>query len=715
MPKRVLIVFEISLLILSCNFLFAHSNESYDGKNQSAIAITKNKYQPITRHNASIVAPMNVISESKDSNLHSNVEWPHPHVTTAQSDINLQDEANTGVLVGPDKKVDEIMVYTPLSSTRNSFPKEPFLTTSLDIRNIHDNMQSSISTDESNAYKQMVSKNERTTDGMDPADRVSTKKIYKYIRKGAKNQTYGNLPIPASVMSDQEMQSNPTNYFHLFMNLYDHHSWDISVFKNELSYDCAVDMDIYLAQLVASQLWAMQVCDSSGRYGGLSFFGNDYWLGSKSSCEEVNHQYSNENQSTFVEMRFYVATIKVKIADIMPEVKPLQLGECLPKTCSIRDIYKILQEDPTSKKILESNNCQTMNSTNHSPSCSLLDITNLREVPGSYSLFDDSRFYLLSSTLIVLVTTVIFATYYESSIGGTKKRPKSNDRGSHPKIPESELKFTATEKLVESDKAHELIHISRNNNFDVCVNKEGIDASILRSTPPNKHIVGIISDILLCFAAGSNSKTILSVAKASKDSLTCIHGMRLYSLLWTIMVHTYLQLFAVGENRVARKITERSFSYQIVGNATFSVDTFFFISGVLVVVLYFRSAKNEPSKEKQNSTLCNPSACSKILFSILYRFIRLTPAYLFVIIFNELALKWTYGRSVFTPGIIDHITCNKYWWRNILYINNWYSFSEMCMIWSWYLANDMQFYVVAIIVLTISSRYMKTSAFLLGY
>lgn len=252
MPKLVLIVFEISLLILSCNFLNAHSNASYDGKNQSAIAITKNKYQPITRHNASIVAPMHVISESKDSNLHSNAAWPHPLVTTAPSDINLQDEANTGVLVGPDKKADEIIVYTPLSSTRNSFPKEPFLTTSLDIRNIHDNMQPSISTAESNAYEQMVSKKERTTDGMDQTDPVPTKKIYKYIRKGAKNQTYGNLPIAASVTSD------PTNYFHLFMNLYDHHSWDISVIKNELSYDCAVDMGIYLSQLVASQLWAMQ-------------------------------------------------------------------------------------------------------------------------------------------------------------------------------------------------------------------------------------------------------------------------------------------------------------------------------------------------------------------------------------------------------------------------------------------------------------------------
>lgn len=65
----------------------------------------------------------------------------------------------------------------------------------------------------------------------------------------------------------------------------------------------------------------------------------------------------------------------------------------------------------------------------------------------------------------------------------------------------------------------------------------------------------------------------------------------------------------------------------------------------------------------------------------------------------------TYDRSVFTPGLTDHINCNQYWWRNILYINNWYPFSQMCMIWSWYLANDMQLYVIAIVLLILSTRF----------
>lgn len=91
-----------------------------------------------------------------------------------------------------------------------------------------------------------------------------------------------------------------------------------------------------------------------------------------------------------------------------------------------------------------------------------------------------------------------------------------------------------------------------------------------------------------------------------------------------------------------------------------------------------------------------------ILFS--YRVVRLTPAYGFVIGLNEIALRYTHDRSVFEPAIFDHITCDLFWWRNLLYINNLYPQREMCMVWSWYMANDTQFYVVGIILLLISVK-----------
>lgn len=92
------------------------------------------------------------------------------------------------------------------------------------------------------------------------------------------------------------------------------------------------------------------------------------------------------------------------------------------------------------------------------------------------------------------------------------------------------------------------------------------------------------------------------------------------------------------------------------------------------------------------------------LLMLLYRFIRLTPAYAFVLGLDEIAIRYTQNNSVYEPLIFDHITCDLFWWRNLLYINNLFPQREMCMVWSWYMANDTQFYAVGIILLLISLK-----------
>nr|CAD7580803.1 unnamed protein product [Timema californicum] len=68
-------------------------------------------------------------------------------------------------------------------------------------------------------------------------------------------------------------------------------------------------------------------------------------------------------------------------------------------------------------------------------------------------------------------------------------------------------------------------------------------------------------------------------------------------------------------------------------------------------------------------------------------------------------MRWTHNTSVFEPNVLDHINCENYWWRNALYLNNLFPRSEMCMLWSWYMANDTQFYVLGIFLLMLSVRF----------
>lgn len=216
----------------------------------------------------------------------------------------------------------------------------------------------------------------------------------------------------------------------------------------------------------------------------------------------------------------------------------------------------------------------------------------------------------------------------------------------------------------------------------------------------------IIIRILLCFSALTNGKRILDVETVSEASIKCIHGLRFFSIAWIILVHTYLEIFSIGDNKKMRVVTERTFLYQTISNATFSVDTFFFISGLLVTITYFRSVSKKSLTREEEKKTCDVIGQNSLrfFFLLLYRFIRLTPAYLFVLGVNEVILRYLHSYSVFSPAIIDHISCSKFWWRNALYINNFFPQTEFCMLWSWYIANDSQFYVIAIILLLIAVR-----------
>lgn len=53
--------------------------------------------------------------------------------------------------------------------------------------------------------------------------------------------------------------------------------------------------------------------------------------------------------------------------------------------------------------------------------------------------------------------------------------------------------------------------------------------------------------------------------------------------------------------------------------------------------------------------------------------------------------------------------CKKYWWRNLIFIQNFYPNSEMCMSWSWFVAVDLQLFIISSVVLVISLRHLKLS------
>lgn len=185
-------------------------------------------------------------------------------------------------------------------------------------------------------------------------------------------------------------------------------------------------------------------------------------------------------------------------------------------------------------------------------------------------------------------------------------------------------------------------------------------------------------------------------------------------MAWIILGHTCIISFKYSDNMELRKYVEEQFFFQTITNGAFSVDTFFFISGFLVSFIYFRT--NAKGKLEKLSKGVNEFHAGALHFIGLvgYRFVRLTAPYLYVLGIVEVTMKYFASNSVFEPPTMDHVNCPKYWWRNVLYINTLFPVQDMCMLWSWYLANDTQFYIIGAIILIVAIRHFNFAAVTLG-
>lgn len=168
---------------------------------------------------------------------------------------------------------------------------------------------------------------------------------------------------------------------------------------------------------------------------------------------------------------------------------------------------------------------------------------------------------------------------------------------------------------------------------------------------------------------------------------------------WVILGHTFYFMCFVSKNFMGNVLVTyaeviRRSTFEVILNATLSVDSFFFLSGLLVGYVSLRQM------EKRNGNL--------LLFQFYFhRFLRLTPTYMFVLLFNDKIFGFL-GEGPFWFEFRSKVRdCSKYWWTNLLYINNFYPMraNDMCMPWAWYLAVDMQFHIFAPLVLFSAYRF----------
>jgi len=137
--------------------------------------------------------------------------------------------------------------------------------------------------------------------------------------------------------------------------------------------------------------------------------------------------------------------------------------------------------------------------------------------------------------------------------------------------------------------------------------------------------------------------------------LECLNGIRFLSIAWVILGHTYLFVSIGAGDNFASILGDwvKRFSFAIVSNATFSVDSFFLLSGLLTSYLFMKEASKR-----------NVLSIKFLLKYYLHRYIRLTPP-LMIMVMISLNLSKYFGSGPFFVPTGQEISNLEYNFNNI--------------------------------------------------
>ncbi|KAH8238143.1 hypothetical protein KR032_000127, partial [Drosophila birchii] len=205
--------------------------------------------------------------------------------------------------------------------------------------------------------------------------------------------------------------------------------------------------------------------------------------------------------------------------------------------------------------------------------------------------------------------------------------------------------------------------------------------------------------VVRAFSARANSRALFRLVdtKANPNVIDCLHGIRCLSFIWVVFCHDYL-VFAMSPNiNMAYVLTWIDSVFSLfVKHGIYAVDSFFFLSGLLLVVIALRSM--DRTKGRLN-----------IPMMYLHRYLRLTPLLaIAILLYMKILPLMGSGPLHGKVDFDDYDSCKDTWYLTLLYITNFSSLQ--CISHSWYLAVDMQLYIFAPFLLIALYRWGKKAA-----
>ncbi|VVC41807.1 Nose resistant-to-fluoxetine protein, N-terminal,Acyltransferase 3 [Cinara cedri] len=207
--------------------------------------------------------------------------------------------------------------------------------------------------------------------------------------------------------------------------------------------------------------------------------------------------------------------------------------------------------------------------------------------------------------------------------------------------------------------------------------------------------------IYYSFSFIKSSRELLKFDK--NNELNYINGFKVIVMLGVLFGHR--AMFFLGNPFSVSKFVENFFldGPKILKSGMNIVDPFFFITGYLTYfTVYPTFSKPGPG-------------WLKFVSPIVYRIFKMLPAYCVIMAVTAYIVPHA-GDGPFWPQNIwqEAENCKNYWWTNLLFISNFIDVKNQCLLISWYLSCDIQFFIVGVIILYIYSKNKKSGIGLLS-
>ncbi|KAK9874062.1 hypothetical protein WA026_002417 [Henosepilachna vigintioctopunctata] len=217
-----------------------------------------------------------------------------------------------------------------------------------------------------------------------------------------------------------------------------------------------------------------------------------------------------------------------------------------------------------------------------------------------------------------------------------------------------------------------------------------------------------VETVLSCFSIQNNWRRLTTMKdEPGTEELKCIQGLRFWNMFLVLFSHALLCMLSgpVINTRTVENMMNRASTYLVTGLAPIVTQTFFLISSwILTYHVLMRYGEGNNLK------------ISHLLKIVLNRYIRLTPALAVMLAIHTTVPKYI-SKGPYWYHIIgrESENCRMNGWSNLLYINNYWNPSRMCMSHTWYLAADTQLFILGLCILAMMNKYPAKKAKILGF